>query len=624
MMVDPENWESIKTEWWQRWWRADYSWHGLADKTLGADDIPWEESQGLFGETSLQAYWRRDFATGQQRTDEELESIGELIRAPDKTLWHLAHVPLKWRNEEPGKSQWDNQKKIQLATILRQKLSNTDVSYIDANDSRNSRDGRAQFSGMVFPWNFSFKNPHLITSHQALVRMVCFRSWIEQISAVELDFLEDLDFSESFFVKSVNFSKCKIQGNMIFNSTKFGGRASFFETQFEKNVMLPGALFSGAVNFSKARIQRDANFFDADLRGSSSFDGIHFFGQARFEKAKFWLNASFRHAHFHAYANFFHTKFSAENTFYRARFDQRTNFDYSSFESVARFTSSSFGGRSSFRGALFHSGALFEEIQKWGEKPSDWGRAFFDAKASRLLSFEHSTVPPFGAFQGLRLESGAFLSFDDPGITTMKAVFKEQLSEIQKKPRETASNQKHDVGNQFHRLSADLVGGCRFLKNYFESISDRELAQRFFRFELQARMTFGEIGGMERWVFGGYRVFSDYGASIGRPLLWLGFAFISFAFFYWALAAFWLAPEVTFDRKVLIGSFDFSLRQTFPFVITDLKADNAGFNMRKILLGDGDHWQNLLVRSVTVLQTTFSLAMIFLSGLAIRRRFKMD
>ena len=81
---------------------------------------------------------------------------------------------------------------------------------------------------------------------------------------------------------------------------------------------------------------------------------------------------------------------------------------------------------------------------------------------------------------------------------------------------------------------------------------------------------------------------------------------------------------MTFDWKVLIGSFDFSLRQTFPFVITDLKADNAGFNMRKILLGDGDRWQNLLLRSVTVLQTTFSLAMIFLSGLAIRRRFKMD
>jgi hypothetical protein len=99
---------------------------------------------------------------------------------------------------------------------------------------------------------------------------------------------------------------------------------------------------------------------------------------------------------------------------------------------------------------------------------------------------------------------------------------------------------------------------------------------------------------------------------------------VGFGLFYWAFAALCLAPKTVFDSNVFVGSFDFSLRQTFPFITTDMKADNTGFNMRKMLLGDGDRWQNLLVRSVTVLQTTFSLAMIFLSGLAIRRRFKMD
>jgi hypothetical protein len=55
-----------------------------------------------------------------------------------------------------------------------------------------------------------------------------------------------------------------------------------------------------------------------------------------------------------------------------------------------------------------------------------------------------------------------------------------------------------------------------------------------------------------------------------------------------------------------------------------MKAENVDISIRKVLLGEGDRWQNLLLRCVTVLQTTFSLAMIFLSGLAIRRRFKMD
>jgi hypothetical protein len=93
---------------------------------------------------------------------------------------------------------------------------------------------------------------------------------------------------------------------------------------------------------------------------------------------------------------------------------------------------------------------------------------------------------------------------------------------------------------------------------------------------------------------------------------------------YWAVAVLWLAPEATSGWKLLIGAVDFSLRQTFPFVTPDMKAENAGLNMRKILLGDGDSWQNLFLRCVTIVQTTFSLAMIFLSGLAIRRRFKMD
>ncbi|MCA3313921.1 MAG: hypothetical protein ING24_03675 [Roseomonas sp.] len=93
---------------------------------------------------------------------------------------------------------------------------------------------------------------------------------------------------------------------------------------------------------------------------------------------------------------------------------------------------------------------------------------------------------------------------------------------------------------------------------------------------------------------------------------------------YWSVAVLWLAPEATSGWKLLMGAIDFSLRQTFPFVSTDMKAENAGFSMRKILLGDGDSWQNLLLRCVTIGQTTFSLAMIFLSGLAIRRRFKTD
>ena len=651
-MDEPKTLEALKAGWWERWWSADYSWSGLEQKSLGADSAPWEESRGLHGEESLQAYWRRNPATGRERSDEEMEESGELIRAPDNTLWHLAHVPLIWKNQQEAKLGWDATRKNHLTNILHERLSSADASYIDANNPENSRDGRAQLSGMVLSEYFSFKKYELVSDHHPSVRLVCFQTWFEKILAVELDFREEADFSNAFFANSVNFSKSKIQGNVIFNSAIFGGRAVFFETEFEKNVMFPGVFFFKGLSFSKARIRGDANFFDAEVMANSSFDDADFFGVARFERTKFRDLAIFRRSHFHGQANFFRAEISAGNSFFGSRFDQRANFDYSSFNEVARFASSSFGGRTSFRGALFTRGALFEEINDWGDKPSEWGRAFFDTKASGLMSFERSTIPPFGIFHGLHLERGSLLSLDDPGAATMKAAFAKQLSEILDERRRTSSDQKNDLGDQFNRLSADLVGGCRFLKNYFEAIADRDLAQRFFRFELEARMKSGEIEKMERWVFGGYRIFSDYGASIGRPLKWLASSVFVFWFFYWFIAATWLNPSLSqirpsnepysiqnvFEVKdhflrgdfsainlaPILGALSFSAHRTFPIGAWDVKAEDKDNNMRKILLGDGEGGAHFTVRALATIQSIFSLAMIFLSGLAIRRRFKMD
>jgi hypothetical protein len=547
---------------------------------------------------------------------------------------------------------WDDTRKNQLTNIVHDRLSSADASYIDANNPQNSRDGRAQLSGMVLSEYFSFNDRNLISDHHPPVRLVCFQSWFEQISAIELDFREDVDFSSAFFAKSVNFSKCKIQGDMIFSSARFGGRAIFFETEVEKNVMFPGVFVLDRLNFAKARIRGNANFFDAELMANASFEEAEFFGKARFERTKFRQLATFRRSHFHGHANFFRAEISADNSFFGSRFDQSANFDYSSFEKVARFVSSSFGGQTSFRGALFTSGALFEEIKDWGDKPSQWGRAFFDTKASGLMSFERSTVPPFGTFHGLNLERGALLSLDDPGATTMKAAFARQLSEILEKRGRTSADQKNDFGSQFNRLAADLVGGCRFLKNYFEEIADRDLAQRFFRFELEARMKSNEIGKMERWVFGGYRIFSDYGASIGRPLKWLARSLIFFWFLYWFIAATCLNPALSqiklnnepypiqnvfevkeyllrgdfskIDLAPILGALSFSAHRAFPFGAWEVKAEDKDVNMRKILLGDGEGGAHLTVRALATVQSIFSLAMIFLSGLAIRRRFKMD
>jgi hypothetical protein len=125
-----------------------------------------------------------------------------------------------------------------------------------------------------------------------------------------------------------------------------------------------------------------------------------------------------------------------------------------------------------------------------------------------------------------------------------------------------------------------------------------------------------------------------------------------FAMLYWIIAAVWLNPissqttpngelypiqtisEVSerfskghfseIDTRPMLGAASFSFHRTFPFGAWDVKAEDKDNNMRKLLLGDGEGGANFTVRVLATIQSIFSLAMIFLSGLAIRRRFKMD
>jgi hypothetical protein len=173
-------------------------------------------------------------------------------------------------------------------------------------------------------------------------------------------------------------------------------------------------------------------------------------------------------------------------------------------------------------------------------------------------------------------------------------------------------------------LLDDLAGGCRVLKKYFESQGDRERSQRFFRHELEARMKSDEVGRLERLIFWAYRWSSDYGASIGLPLFLLFGSIAIFAIPYWVVSAFLVAPTGLPKAQLWAGSLDFSLQRAFPFVALDGRGDTNEFSMRKILLGEGERCMYVGMRVLVTIQSIFSLAMIFLSGLAIRRRFKMD
>ncbi len=632
-MAEPSARGALESEWWYRWWKANYSWRNLKLHFLGQHS----DREGLWGEKTLQDYWRRDPGTAMPRSDDEMREAGELLSSPDGNLWHLAHVPLYWKDGEPAKQGWDFDKCDQLNEILLLRLITTGESEIELD-----RDGRAQFSGIVLSKGISLRKPSVSTEYQNEIhrrlgsyfreddplRLVCKQSWQESLKADNSVFAEEVDFSDSFFPGNVSFSGASFKNEALFKSVIFTGETNFCQAHFYGDTAFERIVQFGLMDFENCRFNKNTNF-----------------NRAKFQKISF-LGAAFKEK-----ADFLGSDFFGANTFMNTRFHQRATFECTSFANVADFTSASFVDSGSFRKVLFKQGAQFQNIKEWGEASSRWSRAFFAAKASGLISFEGGSMPPLSAFDGLHIESGASLVLDDAGYKKMTKAFSKELAEIGTKSA-TESSENDAVGKPNSALYSNLASGCRFLKKYFDSIGDKDLFQRFARFELEARMKSDEIGWLERSVFLGYRTFSNYGASIGRPLKWLARSVVFFWLSYWLIAATCLNPTLSnikpnqesysiqtvsevmnhvlmrnfsaIDMRPLLGAANFSFHRTFPFGAWDVKADEKDNNMRKLLLGDGEGGANFTVRVLATIQSIFSLAMIFLSGLAIRRRFKMD
>ena len=615
-MNDQKTRETLEAEWWDNWWRRDYSWDGLKSRGLGGDYLALD-TKGPNGEVNLQEYWRRDPETGQIRNDDAMIDAGELVVSADGILWHVAHVPLKWKSQQPAKKAWSDQQQEQLQKILQRRVRDTVAS-------KGLIDGRAQFSGIIVNPGVIFKNSKEDTDSPSMIRLTATNAWFGHFFARSALFSEEVNLSEAFIMGFADFSESHFDDRFIAEFGHFYGRVNFENAVFEKKVVLRRSIFLGNTIFDKVAFKQEVEFGYGLFRNRVTFQHAIFSKKVDFFDVEFHDKVHFSNALFEEDVSLIDTKFHDDPLFDGVNFNGAASFRRTLFMGVPLFVDTKFCNSLEFLGCVFSKGAYFRNIKAWGRDLYGFTCEFYDAKTYQSLYFQHCRLPPISAFHGLKLDKGALLSFDDPGPKATLASFNEQLSRIKEKLKKSPQSEKNEALEEANRLLDDLAGGCRVFKNYFESQGDRERAQRFFRLELAARMKSDEVGRLERLIFWAYRVLSDYGASVGRPLLWLCAAFLGFGFFYGAFVALWLTPEVNFDWKVLIGSFDFSLRQTFPFVSTDMKAENAGLNMRKILLGDGDRWQNLLVRSVTVLQTTFSLAMIFLSGLAIRRRFKMD
>lgn len=440
-------------------------------------------------------------------------------------------------------------------------------------------------------------------------------------------------FTGATFLCDVRLNSANLEGYASFESVRFAGDAGFWCTRFSGDTSFDGACFRGRALFERAAFAGHATFqHRVTFAGRACFDQAAFAGYTNFDSAGFAGNARFIGAKFIGYAGFGGTFFAGDASFDSASFAQDGSFDGSSFEGPASFESAVFqkeanfrncqfeisrdgkplrSGAMSFRQSAFEGPALFTKA-RFAADPAHHSAAFLGARFEDIANFRRCGCRWIAAFDEAEIEKRLLL--DDPEEANANTTFNSTIL-----PRAIDGRDNEATGET---LLKELEGGCRTVKVAMARAKDAAMEQRYYRFELIARRHQAGTPRAERWLSAAYGMISDYGLSLWRPLLTLGLTILYFA------GLFGIIHAATLGTNLSAGqSFDalaMSASRVFPFGAFDLFSngwlrDILGLEPNELPKGG----TALLVRFIATLESLIALILVFLFGLAVRRRFQI-
>ncbi|MGX9963097.1 pentapeptide repeat-containing protein [Roseomonas sp. F4] len=465
-------------------------------------------------------------------------------------------------------------------------------------------------------------------------------------------FSEDARFNSSTFSESARFDSATFSGYALFDSATFSEHARFDSTTFSEEASFDSVTFSLDTRFDSATFSNDAQFHSATFCGYARFESANFSAYARFDSATFSGSASFDSATFSEYVIFDSAIFSGNVRFDIATFCGDAHFDSATFSGhsffaageskrlisfgkakfgssvqaeaplvisfrgwrfsgVAEFDGANFATRTEFSASVFARLASFRDII-WPDKPSNWHGMFNQAVFKDLASFDGTGCQRFAAFDGAVLQGG--LQLDNTDEASANATFQQERAQAGSlEDREAALRQ--------------LEGGCRVLKQAMEKSANKSREQVFYAFELMARRHQRGTPWWERQFSRLYGTVSDYGRSIGQPLFWLAMLIPLFTAAYAGLAFGWRAGALAEVPRsaVWVECLHLSMQRVFPFGPWTLTPTQmAGNHVQTALQGTPGSLFGFAIRTLGTLQSLFALALAFLAGLALRRRFQMN
>jgi len=375
-------------------------------------------------------------------------------------------------------------------------------------------------------------------------------------------------FERATFGNGVNFEGATFGPNAHFNGTTFGdtayfngaifGRfATFADATFGNYVRFIGAKFGEWVNFNRATFGDRAYFENAAFGDQASFCGATFGSSARFVGTTFGNRISFAKATFQGESDFSAGAEAADLSKDKKEKTAKLNFKH------VDFSNATFNGLCSFVNRDFATGADFN------------GAVFRD-----LVEFHGCTFHPGMSFHGTK-----FLKTREDELGTKKA--------------------NDDATEALER-------SYRTLKRAMADLHARNEEADFFALEMECRRQRGSVPWFERLTATAYKHLSDYGRSVAKPLVWMGFLLgYGFVYFYH------LAQAKSF--RLPADVLRFVLEQiTAPFSIWSGRYNTDPWV--KCYLKE----HPILLYAPATIMTLMAIALVTLFLLALRRRFKMD
>lgn len=419
-------------------------------------------------------------------------------------------------------------------------------------------------------------------------------------SALDADyafFADPAQFSNLDFRKWATFNKAYFEDCSFINS-HFQSVASFRGCSF-RYADFSGTRFSAGANFEDCRFIGSATFSNCDFASGASFDGSSFLAEFYFDQSR-TLDVTSSEDKKEAFL-FRRCSFLMDSHFSNRDFGRPTDFSESRFYGFARFHNCRLHQDTTFRDTDFgpHDRSPIDAI---------WGIVKYDTKKS---GFNYDTpsrataLPPrFEPLDALNI-GGKFYQYDMKGLSeyrwTMLALhYPWRMVKTYKSAH-----------------FADLEQSFRILRRVCSEASLRPEANKFFRLEMHARRRrpLGrDIGWTDKILSHLYGSLARYGESVLAPLLWLALLLIFAGF---ALHLVWGGDPTHNYIYDVSGAMKAVFR---PFAVwndtvspINPRIDSTPHQYRVLT-------SNFLMTFVSIA----SVSLIFLFGLAVKRRFQMD